>query len=66
MAGAGQRRVQGAFFLLLAVFFAGIAAAGGAAARDGEPGLWVVAVAAAAIAFWFLGVAAKAFRVSRG
>ena len=65
MARAGQRRAQGAFFLLLAVFFAGIAAAGGAAARDGENGLWVVAIAAAAIALWFLGVATRSLRAGR-
>jgi hypothetical protein len=66
VARAAQRRVQGAFFLLLAIFFAGIAAAGSVAARDDEPGLWVVVVAAGAIALWFLGVAARALRAGRG
>ena len=65
MAGTHQRRAQGAFFLLLAIFFAGIAAAASVAARDDEPGLWVVVIAGAAIAIWFLGVAGRALRTGR-
>ncbi|MDQ3778315.1 MAG: hypothetical protein M3310_05555 [Actinomycetota bacterium] len=63
---APQRRVQGAFFLLLAIFFGGIAAAASVAARDDEPGLWIVVVGAGAISLWFLGIAGRALRAGRG
>ena len=55
---ARQRRALGALFLVLAVFFAGIAItaawAGGTA--------WVIAVAAAILGLWLTSVARSALR----
>jgi hypothetical protein len=59
---ASQRRALGALFLILAVFFAGIAVtAFGAEDRA----VWVVGVAAAAIALWLASLAARALRRAR-
>ena len=54
-----QRRALGALFLLLFVFFAGIAWAALAA------GVWPVAVAAAALGVWIGTLAAGALRRRR-
>ncbi len=51
-----QRRALGALFLVLTFLFAGIAAAGTSA------GVWPVAVAAAALALWMLGMVVRAWR----
>ena len=58
MAAPSQRRALGALFLLLAVGFAGVAAAA-IAARAGARS-WVIALAAAALALWLLGLAVRA------
>jgi membrane protein YdbS with pleckstrin-like domain len=51
-----QRRALGALFLLLAVAFAGIAFAAGTAKE------WIIVGAAAAIALWMVGLAARGLR----
>ena len=61
MAGRRPRPSLGALFLLLAAIFAGGAFAS-AASNSGSVAHWVVAVAAAAIAFWFVGLSVRAFR----
>jgi uncharacterized SAM-binding protein YcdF (DUF218 family) len=58
VAAPSQRRALGALFLLLAVGFAGVAAAA-IVARAGARS-WVVAFASAAIALWLLGLALRA------
>jgi hypothetical protein len=56
---AGQLRVQGAFFAFLAIFFAGIAAA----AYHAE--VWVVVIAAVALALWMASVSYRTLRAAR-
>jgi membrane protein YdbS with pleckstrin-like domain len=56
VAASPQRRALGALFLLLAVAFAGIAFAAGTAKE------WVIVAAAAAIAVWMAGLAARGLR----
>ena len=56
MAASPQRRALGALFLLLAVAFAGIAFAAGTARQ------WIIVGAAAAIALWMVGLAARGLR----
>ena len=56
MAGSSQRRALGALFLLLAVAFAGIAFAAGTAKE------WIIVAAAAVIALWMIGLAARGLR----
>jgi hypothetical protein len=56
VAAPAQRRALGALFVVLALAFAGIAAAAGAA------GQWVILVAAAALALWMAGLALRALR----
>jgi membrane protein YdbS with pleckstrin-like domain len=56
VAGSPQRRALGALFLLLAVAFAGIAFAAGTAKE------WIIVGAAAAIALWMVGLAARGLR----
>ena len=56
MAASPQRRALGALFLLLAVAFAGIAFAAGTAKE------WIIVAAAAAIALWMIGLAARGLR----
>ena len=58
MAAPSQRRALGALFLVLAIMFAGFAYAGFAAGG----GAIVIGVAAAAIALWFLTMAASGLR----
>jgi hypothetical protein len=59
VARAGQRRVQGALFAFLTVFFAGITAAAF------DAGVWVIVVAAAALTLWMGGLAIRTFRAAR-
>ena len=59
MARAGQRRIQGALFAFLTIFFAGIAWAAY------EAGVWVIVVAGAALTLWMGGLAVRTFRVAR-
>jgi hypothetical protein len=54
-----QRRALGALFLVLFLFFAGIAAAAF------EAGVWPVAAAAAALALWLSTLAGRALIVRR-
>jgi membrane protein YdbS with pleckstrin-like domain len=56
VAASRQRRALGALFLLLAVAFAGIAFAAGTADE------WIIVGAAAAIALWLAGLAARGLR----
>jgi hypothetical protein len=56
-----QRRALGALFALLAVGFAGVAFAAGYGAGGRAVG-WVIAVAAAALAVWLVGLAFRALR----
>ena len=59
MARPGQRRVQGALFAFLTVFFAGIAWTAYDAA------VWPIALAAAALTLWMAGLAIRTFRAAR-
>jgi hypothetical protein len=59
MARAGQRRVQGALFAFLTVFFAGIAY------TAYEASVWPIAIAAAALTLWMGGLAIRTFRAAR-
>jgi hypothetical protein len=59
------RPALGALFLVLAIAFAGIAAAAGEAVNE-EPGLLVVVVAAGAIALWLLSLALRNLRKRPG
>jgi membrane protein YdbS with pleckstrin-like domain len=56
VAGSPQRRALGALFLLLAIAFAGIAFAAGTAKE------WIIVAAAAVIALWMIGLAARGLR----
>jgi hypothetical protein len=56
MAASPQRRALGALFLLLAIAFAGIAFAAGAARE------WIIVGAAAAISLWMVGLAVRGLR----
>jgi hypothetical protein len=61
MASPSQRPALGALFLLLALGFAGVAAA--AAQGSASPAArWVIAVAAGAIALWLASLAWRALR----
>jgi hypothetical protein len=59
MAEPGRRRVQGALFAFLTVFFAGITAA----AYDA--GVWVIVVAGAVLTLWMGGLAVRTLRAAR-
>ncbi len=65
MAPPPPRPALGALFLVLAIAFAGIAAAAGEAINE-EPGLVVVVVAAGAIALWLLSLAVRNLRKRPG
>lgn len=54
-----QRRALGALFLILAVFFAGIAVT---AFASEEREVWVVGAAAAGLALWLTGMAMRGLR----
>jgi hypothetical protein len=56
---AGQRRVQGALFAFLTVFFAGIAWT--AYRAD----VWPIALAGAVLTLWMGGLAVSTFRAAR-
>ena len=56
MAAPSQRRALGALFSLLTLLFAAIAVAAGRA------GVWVVALAGAALAVWLAGMALRGFK----
>jgi hypothetical protein len=56
---ASQRRALGALFLVLAVFFAGIAFT---AFASEEREVWVVGVAAAGLALWLASLALRGLR----
>jgi hypothetical protein len=57
-----QRRALGALFLLLAIALAGVAVEAGGAALDSQPGLFVIAVAAGALALWLAALAVRSLR----
>jgi threonine dehydrogenase-like Zn-dependent dehydrogenase len=61
MAPPPPRPALGALFLVLAIAFAGIAAAA-AEAVDTEPGLVVVVIAAGLIGLWLLSLAVRNLR----
>jgi threonine dehydrogenase-like Zn-dependent dehydrogenase len=61
MAPPPPRPALGALFLVLAIAFAGIAAAA-AEAVDTEPGLFVVVIAAGLIGLWLLSLAVRNLR----
>ena len=65
MAPPPPRPALGALFLVLAIAFAGIAAAAVEAVNE-EPGLLVVVVAAGAIALWLLSLALRNLRKRPG
>jgi hypothetical protein len=59
MARAGQRRIQGALFAFLTIFFAGVAW------TAYDAGVWPIALAAAALTIWMGGLAIRTFRLAR-
>jgi Na+-transporting NADH:ubiquinone oxidoreductase subunit NqrE len=59
MRAPSQRRALGALFALIAIFFVGIAAAAFEAARD-ESLLWIIVLAAGALALWMASMAYRA------
>jgi hypothetical protein len=59
VARAGQRRVQGALFAFLTIFFAGIAW------TAFEADVWPIALAAAVLTLWMGGLAVRTFRAAR-
>jgi hypothetical protein len=61
VAAPSQRSALGVLFAVLASLFAGIAIAAAGAAR-GEPMLWIVTVAAGALALWLASLAVRALR----
>jgi hypothetical protein len=62
VAGQQPRSSLGALFILLAAIFAG-GAYQSAASNSGSTAHWIVAVVAAVIALWFVGLSLRAFRV---
>jgi hypothetical protein len=56
-----QRRALGALFSLLSIGLAGVAFAAGSGA-GGQPGRWVIVLAAAALAVWLGSLAVRALR----
>jgi Na+-transporting NADH:ubiquinone oxidoreductase subunit NqrE len=61
MAAPSQRRALGVLFALIAIFFVGIAATAFEAARD-EAWIWVIVLAAGALALWMGSMAFRALR----
>jgi hypothetical protein len=59
VARVGQRRVQGALFAFLTVFFAGIAW------TAYEASVWPIALAATVLTLWMGGLAIRTFRAAR-
>jgi hypothetical protein len=64
MAEAGRRRVQGALFAFLTIFFAGITAAA-YDATSSNSGVWVIVVAGAVLTLWMGGLAVRTLRAAR-
>jgi hypothetical protein len=62
VARAGQRRVQGALFAFLTIFFAGITAT--AFTADGWQ-KWPFVIAGAVLTVWMGGLALRTFRTAR-
>jgi len=56
---AGQRRVQGALFAFLTIFFAGVTW------TAYDAGVWPIALAGAALTLWMGGLAVRTFRAAR-
>jgi hypothetical protein len=56
---ASQRRALGALFLVLAVFFAGVAFS---AFASEDRTVWVIGVAAGGLALWLAGLAVRGLR----
>ena len=56
---ASQRRALGALFLVLAIFFAGIAFTAFAAE---DRAVWVIGIAAAGLALWMAGLSIRNLR----
>jgi hypothetical protein len=56
-----RRPALGALFSLLALAFAGVAFAAGYGA-GGEPGRWIIALAAAVLSAWLASLAFRALR----
>jgi hypothetical protein len=63
VARAGQRRVQGALFAFLAIFFAGVTAA--AAYGAGTWQKWPFVIAGTVLTLWMGGLAVRTFRAAR-
>jgi Na+-transporting NADH:ubiquinone oxidoreductase subunit NqrE len=61
MAAPSQRLALGVLFALIAIFFVGIAATAFEAARD-EAWIWVIVLAAGALALWMGSMAFRALR----
>lgn len=61
MAAPSQRKALGVLFGLIAVFFVGIAATAFDAARD-QSWIWVIVLAAGALALWMASMAFRALR----
>jgi hypothetical protein len=59
VARAAQRRVQGALFAFLTVFFAGIAW------TAYKAGVWPIALAGTALTLWMGGLAIRTLRAAR-
>jgi succinate-acetate transporter protein len=59
VARPAQRRAQGALFLLLSVFFAGIAVA------SFEAEVWIIAVAGGVLGLWMAGLAIRMLWAAR-
>jgi hypothetical protein len=61
MRAPSQRRALGALFALIAIFFVGIAVTAFEAAQD-EPLIFVIVIAAGALALWMGSMAVRALR----
>jgi hypothetical protein len=61
VAAPSQRKALGALFGLITVFFVGIAVAAFDAARD-QSWIWVIVVAAGALALWMASMSFRALR----
>jgi hypothetical protein len=59
MARPGQRRIQGALFAFLTVFFAGVAW------TAYQADVWPIALAGAVLTLWMGGLAVSTFRAAR-
>ncbi len=64
MARPGQRRIQGALFAFLTVFFAGVAWTAYRATPD-RPEFWVIALAAGVLTLWMGAMTIRTFHAAR-